>query len=246
LATASDAGLGSFPERRDLPCELGRFSSAITSSERVCCSSRTLLQIPVGRPKLVFMPSPRPGPPGVPTTIAGAHSANRDCGRVSGHPASARAQSIPRTLSVAASRQVAMMEPLIFFGLIMAYIWELRTAHPGLWMAILGLMLLSYLPWGLLQQYILNGYFLNRFDALLSSRVASLAAATLFCIAHTPNWFLMSVTFVGGYYSTLVYRRRRCLYFLGLAHALLGFLIFLIVPDSITHHLRVGPAWFRW
>jgi hypothetical protein len=188
----------------------------------------------------------------------------------------------------------------------MLYIWELRAAHPGLWMAILGVMLLShifhregyrkvgfgrchlryqmieigypialagllttacgvamhtirpiglggaglalaaYIPWGLLQQYILNGYFLNRFDALFSTRAASLAAATLFCLAHTPNWFLMPATMVGGYYSTLVYRQQRCLYVLGLAHALVGFLIFLVVPDSITHHLRVGPGWFRW
>jgi membrane protease YdiL (CAAX protease family) len=97
-----------------------------------------------------------------------------------------------------------------------------------------------------LQQYILNGYFLNRFDALFSSRAASLTTAALFGVAHTPNWFLMSVTFVGGYYSTLFYRQHRCLYVLGLAHGLIGFLIFLVVPDSLTHHLRVGPGWFRW
>jgi hypothetical protein len=187
----------------------------------------------------------------------------------------------------------------------MLYIWQLRAAHPALWMAILALMLGShlfhregyrrvgfgrcklqpvligagrplalvwllmticgvltrtmrpiglggaglalaaYLPWGLLQQYVLNGYFLNRFDASLTSRAASLAAATLFCIAHSPNWFLMCVTFVGGYCATLFYRRQRCLYALGVAHALTGFLILLTVPDSITHHLRVGQAWFR-
>jgi hypothetical protein len=203
-------------------------------------------------------------------------------------------------------RRLAILEPLTVFVFLMLYIWDLRATHSGLWMPILGLMLLShllhhegyarvgfgrcrlqgwmiklgpalalvgllvaacgvlmrtirpirfggavlalaaYLPWGLLQQYILNGYFLNRFDALLSARAASLAAATLFCIAHTPNWFLMSITFLGGYCSTLVYRQHRCLYVLGLAHALAGFLIFLVVPDSITHHLRVGPGWFRW
>jgi len=203
-------------------------------------------------------------------------------------------------------RNLAILEPLIIFGFVMLYIWELRAAHPGLWLAILGLMLLShflhhegpgmlgfggyhvrdrmielvpllalvsllmaacgglmhtirpirfggavlalaaYLPWGLLQQYLLNGYFLNRFDALLSSRAASLATATLFGIAHTPNWFLMAVTFVGGYCSTFYYRQHRCLYVLGLAHGLIGFLIFLVVPDSLTHHLRVGPGWFRW
>jgi hypothetical protein len=201
--------------------------------------------------------------------------------------------------------KLSVLEPLIIFALIMAYIWRLRGTHPNLWMAILGLMLLShlvrrespgmlgfgvrtlsgarwfatvlsivsfvmlacgalfrvirpisfewavlalaaYLPWGLLQQYVLNGYFLNRFDALLPPRAASLVATTLFGIAHTPNWFLMAVTFLGGYWSTRVYRNCRCLYLLALAHATAGFLLFMLVPDSLTHHLRVGPAWFKW
>jgi len=201
-------------------------------------------------------------------------------------------------------RKLAILEPLAVFGLIVAYIWGLRAMYPNLWMAILGLMLLShllrgespgmlgfgmrnlqgvmrelapllaflallmlacgillrtirpisldgavaalaaYLPWGLLQQYILNGYFLNRFDAVLSPRAAAMIKATLFCAAHAPNWFLMSVTFLGGYWATRVYQRRRNLYVMGLAHAIAGFLLFLVVPDSISHHLRVGPAWF--
>jgi membrane protease YdiL (CAAX protease family) len=101
-----------------------------------------------------------------------------------------------------------------------------------------------YLPWGLLQQYILNGYCLNRFGSVLAPRAAALVTAALFCAAHAPNWFLMSVTFPGGYYATRVYQRCRNVYLLGLAHAIAGFLIFLLVPDSISHHLRVGPAWF--
>jgi hypothetical protein len=202
-------------------------------------------------------------------------------------------------------RKLAVLEPLLVFTLIMLYIWELRSTHPNLWMAILGLVLLShwvrreslsrlgfglrglhgarwlapllsilallmlvcgallrivrpitfegavlalagYLPWGLLQQYLLNGYFINRFDAVLPPRAASWLTAMFFCIAHTPNWLLMSVTLLGGYWSTRVYRNCRCLYFLGLAHAIAGFLVFMLVPDSLTHHLRVGPAWFTW
>jgi Type II CAAX prenyl endopeptidase Rce1-like len=252
------------------------------------------------------MPSPRLGPADVAKRQAGARSTgDRESGRVSDDPLQRRPEATPPTSSTAGHRTLAILEPLILFGLVMLYIWELRAAHPRLWTAILGLMLLShffhrdgyssvglarcrlqdlkelgpalasvgllmaasgllmgtvrpirfgeavlalaaYLPWGLLQQCILNGYFLNRFDALLSARAASLAAAALFCIAHTPNWFLMPVTFVGGYYSTRVYRQHRCLYVLGMAHALIGFLIFLVVPDSITHHLRVGPGWSRW
>ena len=102
-----------------------------------------------------------------------------------------------------------------------------------------------YLPWGLVQQYILNGYFMNRLDGVLSARAAPLAAAALFSGAHLPNWFLMSVTLLAGYCAARVYRRYKNLYFLGVAHATVGFLLFLVVPDSVTHHLAVGPGWFR-
>src|ERR1035438_1207117 len=101
---------------------------------------------------------------------------------------------------------------------------------------------MAYLPWGVFQQYIVNGYFLTRFDAVLSRRAAPLLAAALFSGAHTPNWFLMAVTLLLGYCCTFIYRRYKNLYFLGLAHGTVGFLLYLVVPDSITHHLNVGPG----
>ncbi len=102
----------------------------------------------------------------------------------------------------------------------------------------------GYLPWGLFQQYILNGYFLNRFDSVLSRRTAPMISAALFSGAHLPNWFLMAVTLLTGYVCARIYRRYNNLYFLGLAHGTVGFLLFLVVPDSISHHLVVGPGWF--
>ena len=102
----------------------------------------------------------------------------------------------------------------------------------------------AYVPWGVFQQYILNGYFLNRFDRVLSARAAPMAAAALFCGAHLPNWFLMAVTLPLGYCAARLYRRYNNLYFLGIAHGIIGFLLFLVVPDSISHHLTVGPGWF--
>ena len=201
-------------------------------------------------------------------------------------------------------RKLAILEPVLMYSMIMAYIWNLRYSHAGAWVVILGLMLLShlvrresayklgfrtrhmgecwrelgpalafltllllacgllfhtmrpiavgtalaswavYVPWGVFQQYILNGYFLNRFHTVLGSRAGSLIAAALFCAVHTPNWFLMVVAFPAGYCSTRIYWRYRNLYFLGLAHATVGFLLFLVVPDSVSHHLRIGPGWF--
>ena len=69
-------------------------------------------------------------------------------------------------------------------------------------------------------------------------------SAALFSGVHTPNWFLMLVCLVAGYVAAHVYRRDKNLYFLGLAHGAVGFLLFLVVPDSVSHHLNVGPGWF--
>jgi membrane protease YdiL (CAAX protease family) len=102
-----------------------------------------------------------------------------------------------------------------------------------------------YLPWGVAQQYALNGYFLNRLQRASSPRTAVVLATALFSAVHAPNWFLMAVTLAGGACCTLIYQRWRNLYALGLAHGTLGFLLYLVVPDSISHHLRVGWGWFR-
>jgi hypothetical protein len=108
------------------------------------------------------------------------------------------------------------------------------------------LSLLLYCTWGLFQQYVLNGFFVNRFTDLLPdhTRGVPILAGICFSFAHLPNWFLMIVTFGGGYVCARIYQERRNLYFLGLAHGVVGFLIYLVVPDSISHHLYVGPKWF--
>jgi hypothetical protein len=103
----------------------------------------------------------------------------------------------------------------------------------------------AYLPWGLFQQYVMNGYFLNRLEGLVPQRIAPFLVALLFSGAHTPNWFLMGVAFLTGYCCALIYKKYKNLYFLGIAHATIGALLILVVPDSISHHMMVGPAWFR-
>jgi membrane protease YdiL (CAAX protease family) len=104
--------------------------------------------------------------------------------------------------------------------------------------------LVWYLPWGLFQQYLLNGYFLRRFEADLSRKDAAILTSALFCAAHAPNWFLMIATLAGAFAAIWVYRRCHNLWFLGLAHATIGFTLFMVVPDSVSRHLRVGPGWF--
>jgi hypothetical protein len=103
-----------------------------------------------------------------------------------------------------------------------------------------------YCSWGLFQQYVLNGYFVNRFSEFLPQRTQAVSAlaGVCFSLAHAPNWFLMAIALAGGDLSARVYLRYRNLYFLGLAHGIIGFLIYLVAPDSISHHLYVGPKWF--
>jgi membrane protease YdiL (CAAX protease family) len=121
--------------------------------------------------------------------------------------------------------------------------WLLGTIRPiGFHQRIESFAL--YLPWGLFQQYLLNGYFLARFETALSRNAASILTSGLFSAVHSPNWFLMLVTPLGAFAAVWVYRRYKNLYFLGLAHATIGVLLFLVVPDSVSHHLRVGPGWF--
>lgn len=54
----------------------------------------------------------------------------------------------------------------------------------------------------------------------------------------------MAVTLAAGYICARIYISHKNLFFLGIAHATIGFLLFLVVPDSISHHLIVGPGWF--
>jgi len=108
-----------------------------------------------------------------------------------------------------------------------------------------GLLCLAfYCPWGLFQQYVLNGYLANRLLAVSPARHVPLIAAVLFAGTHSPNWFLMLVTFAAGYASTKMYMKYRNMYFLGLAHGVIGTVLFVVIPDSISHHLTVGPGFF--
>lgn len=109
-------------------------------------------------------------------------------------------------------------------------------------------VLIGYCWWALFQQYLLNGYFANRLSASLDSRnqflVAPLAGA-MFAGAHAPNLLLMGVTLVGGTVAAAAYQRHRNLFFLAFAHALIGTMIWFAVPDTVSHHLRVGPGMRR-
>jgi hypothetical protein len=102
-----------------------------------------------------------------------------------------------------------------------------------------------YFWWGLFQQYLLNAYFVNRMAETFPETTVPLFAAGLFALAHSPNWFLMLVTFAGGYFCARAYLSIRNLYFLGFAHGLIGFALWVVVPEFVSRHFYVGPKWFH-
>lgn len=102
--------------------------------------------------------------------------------------------------------------------------------------------------WGFFQQYVLNGFFVNRLAGFFEDEnnpVVVWGAGCLFALAHAPNWFLMVVTFFGGWISAKIYLKHRNLYFLGLAHATISLLLYFLIPDSISQHFVVGPGYFQ-
>jgi membrane protease YdiL (CAAX protease family) len=102
-----------------------------------------------------------------------------------------------------------------------------------------------YILWGLVQQYLLNGYLVNRLEQFGAARgFAPGLAAALFCLAHSPNWFLMAVTLVGGYACARFYLRDRNLYVLAIAHGMVAFCLYRVTPEALGAHFLVGPRYF--
>jgi hypothetical protein len=105
----------------------------------------------------------------------------------------------------------------------------------------------GYLVWAVMQQFLLQSYFLWRLLRIMRSRRAAvLAAASLFAIAHIPNPVLTPVTLVWGVLACMLFLRYRNIYTLGIAHGILGLALAVTVPNSIHHHMRVGLGYLRY
>ncbi len=106
---------------------------------------------------------------------------------------------------------------------------------------------LAYLLWALVQQFILQDFFLVRLLRLLPSRGAAVVvSAALFAVAHLPNSFLMVVTLIWGIVACTLFLRYRNLYSLGVAHGIMGLCLAIAIPNAVHHQMRVGLGYFRW
>jgi membrane protease YdiL (CAAX protease family) len=99
--------------------------------------------------------------------------------------------------------------------------------------------------WGLLQQYVLQGYINRRAQIIFGKGAASISVvALLFALLHLPNPWLMCATFLGGLIWAAVYQRAPNLYALALSHAALTWVLISTLPADALRGLRVGYKYF--
>jgi membrane protease YdiL (CAAX protease family) len=122
-----------------------------------------------------------------------------------------------------------------------------HTLHlPGGLLALAG-NYCAYAIWAGVQQFLLQGFFLLRLLRLMRSpRLAALAAAVLFALAHMPSAFLVPLTLVWGFVACLIFLRYRNLIPLALAHAILGITIAITIPGHMDRNMRVGLGYLTY
>lgn len=99
--------------------------------------------------------------------------------------------------------------------------------------------------WGLLQQYVLQG-FVNRRAQMAWGRGGRsvLLVACVFALLHMPNPWLTAATFAGGVVWAAVYQRAPNLPALAVSHALMSLLLVCALPPSVMKGLRIGFKYF--
>jgi hypothetical protein len=128
-----------------------------------------------------------------------------------------------------------------------AFADRIHTLHmpatPWLFLRHFGL----YAVWAVIQQIVLQWFFLSRSLRLLPDPTAAAAlTAGLFAIAHLPNPILTIITLVFGFASCYFFLHYRNLVPLALAHAMLGICIGVTIPASVDHNMRVGIGYLTY
>lgn len=119
---------------------------------------------------------------------------------------------------------------------------RLRLLHVT-WQSLLPA--LGYGCWCAFQQYLTQSYFNNRLMQIIRNRhLSSALIGIMFSATHIPNLILMVATLIAGVVFAEVFARRRNIWALALAQAVGGLLIAAVAPESMIHHMRVGPGYF--
>ena len=134
---------------------------------------------------------------------------------------------------------ILLFVPLLFYGFARH---RLLFLHPT-WQSLVALV--GYGGWCAFQQYLTQSYFHNRLMLVIRNRhVSSALVGIMFSATHIPNLILMVATLVAGFVFAEVFARHRNIWPLALAQAVGGLLLATVAPDSLLHHMRVGPGYF--
>jgi hypothetical protein len=134
---------------------------------------------------------------------------------------------------------VLLYLPMLFYGFQHHCLAFLRPTWQSL------VLLLGYGCWCAFQQYLTQSYFHNRLMLVIRNRhVSSAVVGIMFSATHIPNLILMVATLVTGFVFAEVFSRYRNIWPLALAQAVGGLLLAAVAPDSLIHHMRVGPGYF--
>jgi membrane protease YdiL (CAAX protease family) len=122
-----------------------------------------------------------------------------------------------------------------------------HTLHPVGGPALYLRSFWGYAIWSFAQQLLLQGFFLARLLRLLpAERIAAIAAAIIFALAHLPNPILTSLTLVWGLVACFLFLRYRNLYPLAIAHAILGVCLAITIPGPVIRNMRVGLGYLAY
>jgi len=105
--------------------------------------------------------------------------------------------------------------------------------------------LAELIPWGGVQQWILQTVVLREARRRLPPRVAVVVASVLFGLVHMPNPFLMLMTGIGALGWCAIYTRFPNILPLAVSHALGTLALLYAFGDDITGRLRIGQAYLR-
>lgn len=167
--------------------------------------------------------------------ILASHVVRHDTLRGLGLAASGLRSSAQWILPLAA----LMFVPMLLYGFMHDRLVLLRPN----WNAVI--LLLGYGSWCVFQQYLTQSYFNNRLMLAIRSRhVRSALIGIMFSATHIPNLILMVATLIAGFIFAEVFARYRNIWPLALAQAVGGLLLAAISPETLIHHMRVGPGYF--
>lgn len=144
-----------------------------------------------------------------------------------------------------------LLAPMLAGSLLLAlagWLWwgaTLRVGDGRAGWAVLGFPVWG-VAWGLLQQYVLQGFINRRAQIVFGrGRRSVLLTASIFALLHLPNPWLTAATFAGGLLWAWAYQRAPNLFALALSHALMTWVLVSALPDAALHGLRVGFKYFN-